>query len=82
MNLNGGLYSGQLIVIGARHSVGKISFAVSLARNMIERNKRILFFSLEMSADDIIGRLIDCILIDHFELIGNVNFTSDKYERT
>ncbi len=54
-HLNGGLYSGQLIAIGARSSVGKTSFAVSLARTMIERNKRILFFSLEMSADDIIS---------------------------
>ena len=43
-HLNGGLYSGQLIAIGARPSVGKTAFAVSLARTMIERNKRILFF--------------------------------------
>lgn len=24
---------------------------------------------------------LDCILIDHFGLIGNADFTSDKYER-
>lgn len=75
MNLNGGLYFGQLIAIGARHSVGKISFAVSLARNMIERNKRILFFSLEMSADDIIGRLIVGISCVNLYNIRNAQFS-------
>ena len=75
MNLNGGLYSGQLIAIGARHSVGKTSFAVSLARNMIERNKRILFFSLEMSADDIIGRLIVGISCVNLYNIRNAQFS-------
>ena len=75
MNLNGGLYSGQLIAIGARHSVGKTAFAVSLARTMIERNKRILFFSLEMSADDIIGRLIVGISCVNLYNIRNAQFS-------
>ena len=57
-HLNGGLYSGQLIAIGARSSIGKTSFAVSLACNMVERNKRILFSLLKcqmmiLSADSL-----------------------------
>ena len=51
--LKGGFHSGQLITIGARPSTGRLSFALSLIRNMLERDKKILFFSLEMSSKDI-----------------------------
>lgn len=56
--LNGGLYPEQLVTVGARPSVGKTSFVVSLIRNMLENNKKILFFSLDMSSQDIIRRLL------------------------
>lgn len=140
--LKGGFHSGQLITIGARPSIGKTAFAISLIRNMLERDKKILFFSLEMSSKDIISRLVtgisgvslhdisnndaadefpkvmsavdylydkslyivdipsvsietllditrravtekhlDCIIIDHFRLIGGVDSSSDEYER-
>ena len=139
--LNGGFRYGQLITIGARPSIGKTAFAISLIRNMLERDKKILFFSLEMSTKDIISRLVasisgvslhdisnndldelpkvvsalsnlfdkrlyivdipsmsikallditriavtekhlDCIIIDHFRLIGGVDSSSDEYER-
>lgn len=134
----------QLITIGARPSIGKTAFAVSLIRNMLVKGKRILFFSFEMSSKNIISRLVssiskvslyniikknfcpdeldrvftaleylwtkhlyivdapnipidvlwdiavadkiktngpDCILIDHFGLIGDGVSSSDKYER-
>ena len=59
--LKGGFHYGQLITIGARPSIGKTAFAISLIRNMLERDKKILFFSLEMSSKDIISRLIASI---------------------
>lgn len=55
--LDGGLHHRQLITGGARPSVGKTSFAISLIHNMLEKNKKILFFSLEMSSQDVIKRL-------------------------
>ena len=140
--LKGGFHYGQLITMGARPSIGKTAFAISLIRNMLERDKKILFFSLEMSTKDIISRLVasisgvslhdisnndssdefpkvmsavdylydkslyivdipnisieallditriaviekhlDCIIIDHFRLIGGVDSSSDEYER-
>lgn len=78
-HLNGGLYSGQLIAIGARSSIGKTSFAVSLACNMVERNKRIQFFSLEMSADDIISRLISGVSRVNLYSIRNAQFSQQEF---
>lgn len=49
-----GLLGGQLIVIGARTSMGKTSFALSLLHNVMSLGKGALFFSLEMPAHEII----------------------------
>ena len=56
--LKEGFQSGRLITIGARPSIGKTSFAISLINNMLKRDKKVLFFSLEMSSKDIIRRLV------------------------
>lgn len=49
-----GFFPGQLIVIGARTSIGKTSFAVSLAHNVMSLGKKVLFLSLEMPAHEIV----------------------------
>ena len=78
--LKGGFHSGQLITIGARPSVGRLSFALSLIRNMLERDKKILFFSLEMSSKDIISRLVTGISGVCLHDICN-NGTSDEFPK-
>lgn len=76
--LNGGLHPGQLITVGARPSVGKTAFAVSLIRNMLEENKKILFFSLEMSAQDIIRRVLAGITGISLRKINNGKLLSES----
>ena len=44
-----GWQKGDMIIIGARPSVGKTAFALNLAYNVCKRNIPVLFFSLEMS---------------------------------
>ena len=55
----GGLQPSNLIVLGARPGHGKTSFALNLATTAaVEARRPVLFFSLEMSAQEINGRLL------------------------
>lgn len=55
--VNGGFYNGQLIVIGARPSVGKSAFMGQMALGMARSGKKVGIVSLEMSNTEIAARL-------------------------
>lgn len=57
-NKLGGLQKSDLIVIAARPSVGKTAFAINLALNIAKDNVPVGIFSMEMSLDQIVDRLI------------------------
>lgn len=54
---NGGVHNGQMVVIGARPSVGKSAFAGAMAMNMAASGKKVGIVSLEMSNVEIAARL-------------------------
>lgn len=57
-NLTGGFRPGQLIVLAARPSMGKSSFALNIAAHAaVNLNKRVAIFTMEMSNDEILMRL-------------------------
>ena len=49
---------GALITIGARPAMGKTTFMLSIMENILLKNKRCLYFSLEMSKEQLITRLL------------------------
>jgi replicative DNA helicase len=58
-SITGGFKKQEFIIVGARPSIGKTAFALSLTLNMIVKKKyRVGFFSLEMSASSLMERLL------------------------
>jgi replicative DNA helicase len=56
--LTGGLQPGELVLVGARPSVGKTSFGLALAHNIaVDRQTPVFFASMEQSAEELVERL-------------------------
>ena len=53
-----GLQPSDLVIVAARPSMGKTAFALSVAREASRRGKAVGIFSLEMSAQQLVWRLI------------------------
>ena len=53
-----GMNSGDLILIGARPSMGKTAFAMNIAMNAASKKKTVAVFQLEMSKEQLVGRLL------------------------
>jgi replicative DNA helicase len=54
-----GLQKSNLIILAARPGMGKTAFALSMARhNAITAHKKVGFFSLEMSKEELVDRLL------------------------
>jgi replicative DNA helicase len=56
--LLGGLQRSDLVIIAARPSVGKTSLCLSIGRNAARYGQRVAIFSLEMSSEQIVQRLV------------------------
>ena len=59
-----GFQPGQLIILAARPAMGKSAFALNLAQNVARKNKKgrasVAIFSLEMSSEQLVERMIAC----------------------
>lgn len=53
-----GLHGGELILVGARPSMGKTSFAINIATNAALKGKSVAVFSLEMPREQIAMRIL------------------------
>lgn len=71
-----GFQKGDLIIVGARPAMGKTTLAQNLAYNIASINKKgVLFFSMEMSKNEIIDRIIsDVSSVDNWNIrTGNIS---------
>lgn len=58
-NILGGLQPSNLLILAARPGMGKTAFALNIARNLaVYYKKKVGIFSLEMSKEELIDRLI------------------------
>ncbi|MBO4860558.1 MAG: replicative DNA helicase [Clostridia bacterium] len=75
------LDEGDLVLIGARPGVGKTTFALNLALNVGLRypKKSVAVFSLEMSKEQLVNRLVSCqALIDNYT-VKKATFTDEQW---
>jgi replicative DNA helicase len=57
--LTSGLHEGEMVILAARPGVGKTAFALNVAENVaIEQGKAVGVFSLEMSAESLVMRML------------------------
>jgi replicative DNA helicase len=64
--LTSGFQSGDLVVLAARPSMGKTALSLEFTMSAIYNNSPVLFFSLEMPAEQIILRLLSMMTgVDH-----------------
>lgn len=74
--MTAGLQKGDLVIVGARPAMGKTTFAQNLAYNIAGINKKgVLFFSMEMAANEIIERMLsDASGVNNWKIrTGNVS---------
>lgn len=79
--LLGGLKRKELIVVAARPSVGKTSFALGIARHLVESGRRGIFFSMEMGEESLASRLIAWASGVPSVLLERRTATDEQYRR-
>ena len=76
-----GMNPGDLILIGARPSVGKTAFAMNIAMNAASKKKTVAVFQLEMSKEQLVSRLLSSeSFIDNYKLRSGV-ISEDEWSK-
>ncbi len=78
-----GLQRGELIIVAARPSMGKTTFAMNLVENaLLESGQPILVFSMEMPAEQLIMRMLASLgRIDQTRLRTGNNLSDEDWAR-
>lgn len=76
--LTKGFKKQNMIIIGARPSVGKTAFCLNLLYNVARKEGPVIFFSLEMSATSILSRLLTLTTNLSSDEINALDFMPDS----
>ncbi len=77
-----GFGKGNLIIVGARPGVGKTSFCLNLATNIAKSSKKaVCIFSLEMTAEELVKRVISSEALVHSEKLRTGNLERGDWEK-
>lgn len=77
----GGLFPGELIVLAARPGLGKTSLACGVAHHNAARGRRVYFASLEMSAQQLMARVLCGEASVNSKVLRTGNVTSEEADR-
>jgi replicative DNA helicase len=78
--MTGGFQRSDLIIVAGRPSMGKTSFALGIARN-ISDNLPVAIFSLEMSKEQLVQRLLACEAEIESNYLRTGRIASNQWER-
>ena len=77
-----GMGKTDLILVGARPGMGKTSFALNIAANVAKQTKKkVCFFSLEMSAEQVVSRMISSEALVNSYALRTGKLTPDDWEK-
>jgi replicative DNA helicase len=78
--MTGGFQRSDLIIVAGRPSMGKTSFALGIARNISE-NLPVAIFSLEMSKEQLVQRLLACEAEIESNYLRTGRIAANQWER-
>jgi replicative DNA helicase len=80
--LTNGLRPGQFIVVAGRPGMGKSVFGVDIARaNALRDKKNVAFFSLEMSEQELVTRILSATVRVPLHLLNSGNLSDTDWSR-
>jgi replicative DNA helicase len=79
--LTNGLQPGNLVILAGRPAMGKTSFALNIAQNAATRGKTVAVFSLEMSSNQLVQRMISYEAEVQGQKLQNGSFSADDWQR-
>lgn len=77
----GGIRKGTVFIIGARPSTGKTAFALNISQNIFNSGRKVMFFSLEMSAEMIYERLMASRLDIEYEKFSQKKLSDEETKK-
>lgn len=80
-DMMGGLQPGELIIVAARPSMGKTSFALNLTERVASLKQSVAFFSLEMSSQQVIQNMLCCRAQIDGQAMRKGRITDQQYRR-
>lgn len=80
-DMMGGLQPGELLIIAARPSMGKTTFALNLSERVARHQKGVVIFSLEMSSQQVISNMLCGAAQVDGQAVRSGRLTDAEYQR-
>lgn len=79
--ITSGLHPNELIILAARPGMGKTAFALNLATNMAMNGKTVALFNMEMSAEQLVSRMLSSVGQIYGSKLKNGNLKNEDWKR-